>query len=293
MSAAGVSGLTACLDLGHRADRGGGCLPRRDALNPMSAFNCGFPVKVYDRLSFCSSQKTLAEVLARLVMKAWRILRWNDLFENNKSRCVETLSYFLQPNKLDGEGMGLLRLQPDAWEIYGVFGYLKILASRSERGMRGWLYRNGSPLTVERIHALTGIPIEKIERTLKFTSTAPMDWMAYDEVPRTPMADNGQHEGTSGAHHGHLRDTISPGLSTDKGLTDINKKTKKPATPEEAKQQSRQFSATQEIVTRLEGISEEDRTLAEERELKKMRALIRQIQKKQSAGDFKPVEEVE
>lgn len=225
-----------------------------------------------------------------VAMKCWHILRWNDLFENNKSREIETLTYYLQPNKMDGECMGQLRLEPDGWEIYGVFGYLKMLASKSEREMRGWLFRNGSPLTVERMQALTGIPTAKLQRTLDCLSTPPFDWIGYDDLPPQTPALAGQSKGTSPALAGQSKGGNSPGLRTDKGLTEGKQKEKKAASPEEAQLQRQQFAANAARRGELEAIAEDERTAEQRAELKKVRAMLRAIQKKQAAGDFSLVE---
>jgi hypothetical protein len=119
-----------------------------------------------------------------------------------------------------------------------------------------------------------------------------MDWMALEECPGTTPTPQGQMNGTSSAHEGHIKGGISPGLRTDKGLsTDVREKRKKTATQEEAKQQSRQFSANQARKVELESIPDDDRTTGQTAELKQVRLTLRAIQKKQAAGDFTPWEE--
>lgn len=236
-------------------------------------------------------------------MQAYRIKGWNELYESNKSRDVETLTYFMQPNKLAGEGVGLMLMQPDGLELYGVFGFIKMLASTAPRAQRGWLIRNGTALTPERMAALTRIPAAKFERALEFFSTAPMDWIEQAECPPgappghrggTAAAPSGHLVGTSRAEGGHVGGSISPRLKTDSTKTEdsTNKEIKRSgAGPEEAKQQARQFSALAKRRDELEGIGEEDRSAEDEAELKKVRGTLRRIQKKQAAGDFTPVVE--
>jgi hypothetical protein len=63
------------------------------------------------------------------------------------------------------------------------------------------------------------------------------------------------------------------------------------ASPEAAMAaQTRQFAAAQATVKRLEAIPEEDRTAKQGEKLKKNRAVVLAIQRKQSAGDFTPLE---
>ena len=236
-------------------------------------------------------------------MKAWHIPQWNDLFESNKSREIGTLTYYLQPNKTDGEGFGFLRQQADWLEIYGVFGLLKIQASKSERRRRGWLFRNGTPLTVDRLAALTGAAVEKIQRCLKFLSSAPMDWILFDECPGTASAPAGQEDDTTHTGHGHGTASapagqesggISPRLMTDKMKTDVGREREEMG-GFASKDQSRaaqitQFASASARKRELEAIEEDERTEQEAVELKKMRGLLRAIQKKQAAGDFTPVQ---
>lgn len=225
-------------------------------------------------------------------MKAYRIDRWPDIYENNKSREVETLSYYLQPNKLVGEGIGYLLMLPDGLEIYGVFGFLKSLASTtSPPKLRGWLYRNGSPLTPERIEMLTRIPKEKIVRALDVLASAPVNWMVHEEMPDTTATPRGQAGDTTATPGRQAKDTISPGLRTDKGLTELKKESKKAASLEEARLQSRQFSAKQALLADLEAVPDDDRTAGQRAELKKMRAELQALRKKQAAGDFTLTEE--
>ena len=54
--------------------------------------------------------------------------------------------------------------------------------------------------------------------------------------------------------------------------------------------QTRQFAAVRDTIKRLEAISEDDRSVKQVEKLKKNRALLLQIQRKQTAGDFTPVE---
>ena len=65
---------------------------------------------------------------------------------------------------------------------------------------------------------------------------------------------------------------------------------KKAASPEEARQQARQFAANQARLTELEATQDDDRSQGERMEIKKVREMLREIQKKQAAADFSPVE---
>lgn len=230
--------------------------------------------------------------------KAYHFPDWDALYENNKSREIETLSYFMQQNKLVGEGLGFLRQQEDWLELYGTLGFLKILASQSRKKFRGWLVKAETPLDAARISALTFIPREKVQRALDFFSTAPMDWLQYVDMPSTGKrhsdgtAAAATPDGTAAAPNGHRKGGISSGLRTDRSSTEEEEREREKGgnATGQADAQRRQFAAVGARILDLQKIPEEDRTEEQEAELKKMRALRKKIQKKQAANDFTPVE---
>lgn len=225
---------------------------------------------------------------------AYRFKDWDTTYENDRSRAINALSYYCQPNKLVGEGIGMMLMEADGLELYGVLGFLKALASTAPREWRGWLVRNGSVMDARRMSALTHIPMEKIERALRFFSTAPMDWLVLEVWPPLPK----RRGGVNATGAGREQDgSILTGLSTDKGLStddqqQSNKQNGRFASAEAAAEaQKRQFGAVKSRIEDLERVSEDDRTPEQEAELKKMRGVLKAIQKKQRAGDFTPVEE--
>ena len=147
-----------------------------------------------------------------LTMKCWRIPGWWVHHENNKSRDIDTLSYHLQPNDMDGLVFGYLRALPDGWEIYGLFGGFKMLCSKSqpiEARRGGWLYRNGTILTVDIMSGMLAASREKVIRALTVLSTPPADWMAEEELPAmTPelrTTPGGHSKGTPPTPGGHSK----------------------------------------------------------------------------------------
>jgi hypothetical protein len=228
---------------------------------------------------------------------AYHIKQWDDLYESNSSRTVQTLTYYCKPNKFVGECLGYMLSQPDGLELYAVWTFLEALASTAPKQWRGWLIRNGSPMDAARIANLTRIPIEKIQRTLDFCTTAPMDWLEVLEWP--DGAPTGHRRQADGAPTGHRKANygISAGLSTDQMKTEdsVQKEREKKGEeldPKEARsRQTTQFAALTAQLRKLEATPAEDRDDAEEAEIKKTRRLLNQIQKKQGAGDFTPVQE--
>lgn len=250
-------------------------------------------------------------------MKCYRIRNWDEDKENSETRKYVDLLWFRQKVKLLGEGLGhtLAQNQPDGRQgpfLYGMFKLLEQVAAGGRIGQRGWLFRNGTPLTAPRIAGLLRQPVEHVELALKFFSTPPMDWLSIEELPgdfpgfpppagRPPGDSPGYLPPTTTKAHpagrppGEFQHPENNQPTSVQQPTTQNKKKKENgrfASPESAAQaQRQQFAAAQARKSELEAMHEDDRTPGEDAELKKMRALIRAIQKKQAASDFTPVEE--
>lgn len=234
--------------------------------------------------------------------KAYHFKDWGTIFENNKSREVDNLTYFLQPNKLVGEGLGYTKMQPDGLELMGTYMFLKCVASTAPKKWRGWFVRNGSVMDAVRIAALSGIPVEKVERALTFFSTPPMDWLQHEEWPGDTTAARGRQPGDTtaarkcpaGVENSALTEVLTD-VSTDV-LTEPEEREREEKglriDPKEAKaRQTAQFAAANARLQKLEAVPRDERSEEQRMDLKKMRALINAIQKKQAANDFTPVEE--
>jgi hypothetical protein len=231
--------------------------------------------------------------------KAYHFKDWPRIYENNKSREVDNLTYFLQPNKLVGECLGFTKMQEDGLELLGTLMFLKCVASTSPSRWRGWFVRNGSVMDAVRIAALAGIPVAKVERALTFFSTPPMDWLLLEEWPGDTASARGRHSGdTASARGGHAEGSKSAltDVLTDKVLTDCTDRERErkgeEVDPKEASSRQRiQFRAATSRLEKLEAVPREERSEAQRAEIKKTRAIINAIQKKQAANDFTPVEE--
>lgn len=241
-------------------------------------------------------------------MKAYHIKYWDDVYETAATRQVRTLTYYSKPNKLVGEGLGLLLSQPDGLMLYGAFTFLEILASTAPQEWRGWLVRNGTPMDALRMSALTPrIPPEMIQRTLDFCSTPPMDWiecLEWDGASQLPLggpkqlrtiASHQPADGTPSASHQPADGKTVRG-KTDRSKTEDTEEEREEdggfAVQQEARaRQTMQFAAAQSRKRELEATPKEDRTEEQEVEFKKMRRLIRAIQQKQQRGDFTPIKE--
>jgi hypothetical protein len=228
-------------------------------------------------------------------MKCWHITMWDDIYETAETSRIRTLSYYGKPNKLIGEGLGFTLSQPDGLALMGTFALFEALASHGLPKQRGWLWRNGSPLDVPRIAALLRIPTEPIERALKHFSTVPMDWIEEAEFPGDGRASAGHAQPGAGREPGDGRASATRGKIEREKTTEVERERRDGGlSSEEARsRQTQQFAAARARLTTLEAVPEEERTEKNRAELRGMKALVRQIQKKQARGDFSPVEEAQ
>lgn len=131
-------------------------------------------------------------------MKAYRIKQWNDLYERNTTRKVDFMPWYPKQTKLTGMGIGCTMAQPDNLELLGLWNLIEILASQSKKNHRGWLLRNGSPLTATMMACLIPtVPVAKWERALAHFSSPEVDWIE--------MADTSEAE-----HPTDARETAPP-----------------------------------------------------------------------------------
>lgn len=243
-------------------------------------------------------------------MKCYRIRNWDTDRENAETRKYVDLLWFRNKVKLLGEGLGytLDQKEPDGRQgpfLYGMFKLIEQVAAGGRVNERGWLFRNGSPMDAKRIASLLRQPVAYVEQALKFFSTQPMDWIELAELPEDftgILTTGGSSPGDSPSNLPPNRDDAqtagrisasnnqSP-LKNQRKVQVTNNKVASPVDSAAAEFQKRQFGAVKGRIEELEQIPDDDRTSEQERELKKMRELLKAIQKKQRAGDFTPVQE--
>jgi len=249
-------------------------------------------------------------------------VQWNSLYETAETRKIRVLSYYAKPNKLIGEGIGFTLAQPNGPHLLGMWALLEALASTAPQEHRGWLVRNGTPLDAQRMSSLTRVSSHHFNEALTFFCRPEVRWLEHAEwaapsghsagAAPSPVSDR-DNAGTPSGHSAGAapspvsdRDNagrISPrGKIDGRGKTDEGTERKKnggsggaPAAldPEAARQaQKTQWAALSARIRELEAVPEEERTPAQDDELKKTRRAQREIQKKQAAGDFTPLREV-
>ena len=194
-----------------------------------------------------------------------------------------------------GEGLGHTLSQPEKQGpfLYGMFKIIEQIAAGGKLGERGWLVRNGTPMDAARMGNLTRLPPAFFEEALCFFSSPPMDWLEWVEF-------SPKKSPTGPANGADDRENDRPNAATGERTTVKNKRSEErerensgfASKGEARKAQLQQFAAAQARKRELEEMIEE-LSPEQEGELKKMRGLLRVIQKKQRAGDFTPVLEVE
>jgi hypothetical protein len=85
----------------------------------------------------------------------YRIVNWNEYFENNRSRKIDKMSWVPVPNKHDGEGYLTIMGQTNGIIIYGCWHLILQIASKCEP--RGTLVKSdGNPHTATSIALKSG-----------------------------------------------------------------------------------------------------------------------------------------
>jgi hypothetical protein len=117
-------------------------------------------------------------------MKAYHIKQWDDLYERADTRKVDFMPWYPKQTKLIGIGIGATMGQEDNLELIGLWTLLETFASQSKKHTRGWLVRNGQPMTAEMMsNLLPRVPPARFQRALEHFSSAAVDWLEYLEWP--------------------------------------------------------------------------------------------------------------
>jgi hypothetical protein len=123
--------------------------------------------------------------------QAYYIASWETLQETSETRKIRRLSYYAKSNKLMGEGIGQTLAQEDNLALLGAWTLIESLASHSERGQRGWLVRNGTALTPERMSTMFfgRVPADRFARALGFFHDEKVAWLMLRPLADLPPSD--------------------------------------------------------------------------------------------------------
>ena len=113
-------------------------------------------------------------------MKLYSIRRWNDLFENNRSRTVKALAWVAIPNKHDGEHFTAIMQHPDGAAIFSAWVLMLQVASKTTP--RGTLQRgDGTPHTDRSLSAKCRCPASWFTSALAYLEQN-TDWLDVKDV---------------------------------------------------------------------------------------------------------------
>jgi hypothetical protein len=121
-------------------------------------------------------------------MKAYKVKNWNQLFENAESRKYKSLKHVLIPRRMDGLGFRTLSEQKRAPELFAAWILiLEIAAEGESSNERGWLIRDGKPLTAQDCALICGKNFKKsiFERAFEFFTQGNNQWLEFCDVPES------------------------------------------------------------------------------------------------------------
>src|SRR5208283_4223114 len=197
-------------------------------------------------------------------MKAYHIIQWDTAHETAESRKYQRLHWTATPNKHDGVGYRQITRSKHRDSLYAAWKLICEVSSKNPRSTRGWLFRDGRPLTADDLSLITGFSKKSFELAMEFFCQPEVGWLELAEFTGNPEAPTGTPGESSGTHLADKR-------REEKNRPDSDKENNGGyATKEEArKAQAQQFGATQARITELEAIPEDERKPATDAESKK------------------------
>lgn len=113
-------------------------------------------------------------------MKLYRINKWNELYENSRSRVVIDLQWVAIPNRHDGENFSMIMLHEKGSMIFSAFILMLQIASKCSP--RGSLVRdNGTPHNAISLSVKCRAPVTWFEVALEYLENN-TDWLDIEEV---------------------------------------------------------------------------------------------------------------
>jgi hypothetical protein len=245
--------------------------------------------------------------------KAYHITQWSRLYEKSDTRKTDYMSWYAKQTKLTGIGIGLTLQQPAPRNLIllGTWALIETLASLSAAHHRGWLVRDGAPMTPEDMSALIPtVPAEHFQEALKWFSQGRINWVEHAEFSpanlpvNQPQRDRtGNAPGSSPANlpvnsetRSGTRGNSATDRQTDSTQTDRQRSERErerdganASSPKAVEASKAQAGALLARIATLERRKQE-LTPPERAELRKKKRALVQIQEQQGNGDFSLVQ---
>jgi len=131
---------------------------------------------------------------------AYRIAKWNEVFERAESRKLKVLTWVAMPTGFTSNGYQLMldEFGPEAPAIYGAWcALVSVAASCSDRGVLA--NGQGIPLKLSHIARMTGFPVSVFEKLTNWASRKEVGWLIdVSENSRSENRENFRENSTSG-----------------------------------------------------------------------------------------------
>jgi len=113
-------------------------------------------------------------------MKLYKIKNWDAVFENNRSRTVERLSWVAIPNRHDGENYSALITSKDGSELFAAWCLIVQVASKCQP--RGTLLKgDGRPHDASSLSLKTRAPEKWFDKCLSYLESN-TDWLDIQDI---------------------------------------------------------------------------------------------------------------
>lgn len=116
----------------------------------------------------------------------YRVLNWERVFENNKSRERDACSFVCVPNKQHGMSFSRIMAEPDGGAIYGIWCLILGACSQQKKPRAGWLtedgHQTGTPWAPSDLALKFRRPEAEITRALDFLCSPKIGWMEGEKT---------------------------------------------------------------------------------------------------------------
>lgn len=220
-------------------------------------------------------------------MKLYRIRDWNRLFENNRSRTVENLSWVPIPNRHDGENYSAMIMSKHGSEVFSAFILMLEVASRCSP--RGTLIRsNGVPHDENSLSQKTRAPKTWFERAFEYLESN-TDWLEVSDVSNVAVGCQATDtQVTADCHPPDTQPSVACHPTDEEGRKERTEQNGKKGTPQAAdvfeNLQSEKFKAV--WATWIEHLRQKRRRLTEH-------AVYLQLKKCSEWGETRSVAAIE